>query len=129
MNDTTEERVANGRFNWLARYRHIRGDQGVSVRLVGPVNGQPRELARFDCLQADPHYHIAFFDRNEIFPVTDKEDSFGFIRHKVIDNLEKLVCLCGGDVPTEQELFNHHQVLRTLAARVRHIYEFQKSVC
>ena len=129
MTDSPEERIPNGRFSWLARYRHIRGDQGISVRLMGPVDGRQEELARFDCLQDDPHYHLAFYDRNDILSISDKDDSFGYVRNNVIENLEKLVCLCGGDAPTEQELFNHHQVLRTLGARVRHIYQFQTAVC
>lgn len=116
-----EERIANGRFEWMVRYRRIRGDEGISVRLLGPVQHHTCELARFDCFYTEPHYHIAFYNENKITMIDDKEDSFGYVRRQVADHLANLVSQCGGDEPTVQECSNHAQTLRSLGARVRHI--------
>ncbi|MEM7408912.1 MAG: hypothetical protein AAF430_01590 [Myxococcota bacterium] len=32
-------------------------DRGVSLHVCGPVDGELRELLRFDCFDEDPHYH------------------------------------------------------------------------
>jgi hypothetical protein len=32
-------------------------DRGVSLHVVGAVDGLPREVLRFDCFVEDPHYH------------------------------------------------------------------------
>jgi len=32
-------------------------DRGVSLHVVGPIDGVPREVLRFDCFAEDPHYH------------------------------------------------------------------------
>jgi hypothetical protein len=32
-------------------------DRGVSLHVVGAIDGAPREVLRFDCFAEDPHYH------------------------------------------------------------------------
>ena len=51
-------------------------DRGVSLHVVGPIDGVPRELLRFDCFVEDPHYHyVSWRERaNEVLhidPVAD----------------------------------------------------------
>jgi hypothetical protein len=39
-------------------------DQGVSVQIVGSVDGRERQLLRFDCFDNRPHYHYDPENRN-----------------------------------------------------------------
>ena len=38
-------------------YRPLMADQGVCIQVAGRVDGQPKELLRFDCFDHNPHYH------------------------------------------------------------------------
>jgi hypothetical protein len=40
-------------------------DQGVSIQVVGCVEGKEREMLRFDCFDQRPHYHYDPEDKNE----------------------------------------------------------------
>lgn len=39
-------------------YRHVTGDQGPTIHVFGPVEGQDREILRFDCFDNAPHFHL-----------------------------------------------------------------------
>jgi hypothetical protein len=62
--------VGNAKFEagavcFALQYRALMPDQGVSLQVVGEVDGKPTELLRFDCFDQNPHYHYAPSDRNE----------------------------------------------------------------
>ncbi len=119
MSDT-QENINNGRFHWRVQYRHFGSDQGVTFRLLGPIDNESCELARFDCFKNNPHYHIAFYDHNTITAIEDK-NPFEWSLKTCVNDFASLVSQCGGDQPTEQEMNNHAQALRTLRARGNHI--------
>ena len=44
-------------------------DQGVTIQVVGEVEGQPKELLRFACFDQRPHYHYDPGDQNKRFDI------------------------------------------------------------
>lgn len=48
-------------------YRRTGDDRGPSVRVFGDVDGERVQLLRFDCFDADPHYHYAPTGVNRMF--------------------------------------------------------------
>lgn len=102
----TSKNVANGRFRWEFNYRTLRGDEGLSVRLLGPVNNESRELARFDCFQNSPHYHTAVYDHNTIRSI-ENADPVSWFLDCVKEGFEELVSNSGGDAPTSDEISEH----------------------
>lgn len=101
-----EKQVTNGRYTWEFRYRHLRGDEGLSVRLLGPVDNESKELARFDCFKESPHFHTAVHDHNTIKAIENSDPVVWFLDH-VRKDFRTLVANCGGDEPTEQEARGH----------------------
>ncbi|MYD46690.1 MAG: hypothetical protein F4W92_10080 [Gammaproteobacteria bacterium] len=102
------------------KYRKLAGDEGVTIRLFGPVRGKTKELARFDCFRNVPHYHIAFYDHNTVTSL-DRESPLKTVLEKIERDFNELVVACGSDTPTEQELKNHFQATRNLQGRAYHI--------
>jgi hypothetical protein len=51
------------------QYRALMPDQGVSLQVVGEVDGKLSELLRFDCFDQNPHYHYDPEGRNERYPM------------------------------------------------------------
>ena len=46
--------------------RNRQPEQGVSIRVHAEVDGQSKQLLRFDCFDLSPHYHYGPEDENEI---------------------------------------------------------------
>jgi hypothetical protein len=49
--------IEAGAVCFALQYRPGMADQGVSLQVVGEVDGEPKELLRFDCFDHVPHYH------------------------------------------------------------------------
>jgi hypothetical protein len=66
LTDATEQMV--GPYKLALVYRHIPNNEGPTVHVFGPVDGEEREILRFDCFRNEPHYHkgISYLDE----PVT-----------------------------------------------------------
>lgn len=118
--DTTEEQINIGRFYWKVKYRKLASDEGTTIRLFGPVQGETKELARFDCFNNDPHYHIAFYDHNTVSQL-DRANPLETVLKKILVDFDALVQQCGADSLTEQEHCNHAQAARNLRGRALHI--------
>lgn len=58
-------KIEAGAVCFALQYRALMADQGVSIQVVGEVDGQARELLRFDCFDQRPHYHYDPGDKNE----------------------------------------------------------------
>ncbi len=116
----TEKQIANGRYTWELRYRHLRGDEGLSVRLLGPVENQTKELARFDCFKETPHYHTAVHDHNTIRPIEESDPVAWFLSH-VGQDFTELVARSGGDAPTDQESRRHNDIVSALATQSKEL--------
>lgn len=51
---------------WLTvEYRHFGGDEGYDIRVYSNINGNPRQILRFDCFRYQPHYHYDPLGRDE----------------------------------------------------------------
>ena len=101
-----EKSITNGRYRWDINYRRMQGDEGLSVRLLGPVNDRSCELMRFDCFLKTPHYHTAVYDHNTIESISDA-DPVAWSLDKIQNEFAKMVQSAGGDTPNTEELGQH----------------------
>lgn len=46
-----------GGLTFHIEYRTQGEDRGPAIRVFGDVDGEPKQLLRFDCFEDDPHYH------------------------------------------------------------------------
>ena len=91
-----------GRFKFDVSYRRMRGDQGVSIRVSGPVDDETRELLRFDCFDNRPHYHVEVYGKNEITAIED-DDATEWSLKVLTERFEGLVDAAGADALNLQE--------------------------
>lgn len=101
MATTTE---ANGRFRFDISYRRMRGDEGLSLKVLGPVASETKELLRFDCFLNSPHYHVEVYGKNEISKIED-ENPAEWAFDTLQSDFEKLIGASGADAlnATERE--------------------------
>ncbi|PON13457.1 hypothetical protein C2W62_34250 [Candidatus Entotheonella serta] len=52
-----DAKIEAGAVCFALQYRPGMADQGVSLQVVGEVEGEAKELLRFDCFDHEPHYH------------------------------------------------------------------------
>ena len=57
--------IEAGPIQFYMRHRDLLNDQGVSLMVMGPVEGKQTELLRFDCFDQTPHYHYGPTTINE----------------------------------------------------------------
>ncbi|MCY4095133.1 MAG: hypothetical protein OXG05_08415 [Gammaproteobacteria bacterium] len=91
-----------GRFKFDISYRRMRGDQGLSIRVNGPVSDQERELLRFDCFDNSPHYHVEVYGKNQITAIEDN-DATEWSLKTLIDQFEALINDAGADALNAHE--------------------------
>jgi len=58
-------KIEAGAVCFALQYRALMPDQGVSIQVVGDLEGKEKELLRFDCFDQNPHYHYDPEHRNE----------------------------------------------------------------
>ena len=51
--------IEAGAVMFALQYRPLMEDQGVSIQVLGEVEGECAEMLRFDCFDQRPHYHYA----------------------------------------------------------------------
>ena len=49
--------IQAGGLTFYPEYRNFGGDRGPSIRVFGDVDGNAKQILRFDCFENDPHYH------------------------------------------------------------------------
>ena len=98
--------LTNGRFSFEVHYRRFAGDEGVSIRVLGPVGRETKELIRYDCLQKSPHFHMAVHDNNTIQSIT-AENPVSWSLNELDHRFEQLVRDAGGDTLESQEQAMH----------------------
>lgn len=91
-----------GRFSFDISYRRMRGDQGLSIRVSGPVADKKRELLRFDCFDNSPHYHVEVYGKNEITAIKDN-DATEWSLKTLTEEFEGLVNAAGADALNLEE--------------------------
>jgi len=60
-----EKRIDAGVVSFGIEHRVIKGDQGVTIRVLSADTGTETELLRFDCFDQAPHYHYGIGAENE----------------------------------------------------------------
>ena len=108
-----EHSVNNGRFKFDLNYRNFSGDEGLSIRVVGPVKDEQKELLRFDCFEKTPHFHVGVYDKNEITRIT-ADNPVQFAMQRLTEDFVVLVSEAGGDQLTDQEQHAHQATLMEL---------------
>lgn len=91
-------------------------DRGVSLHVVGDVDGVPREVLRFDCFVEDPHYHYVSWREkaNEVLhldPVADG-DPLDWALERLRSRLPEMLARAG--VPDLAAALDVRAVLRAL---------------
>ena len=51
---------AVGPYKLAMAYRQFSVDEGLTIHVFGPVEGEEQEILRFDCFRNHPHYHLGF---------------------------------------------------------------------
>lgn len=64
---TSEVKLKAGAVTFALQYRALMPDQGVSLQVLGNVDGKNTQLLRFDCFDQRPHYHYDPKHKNERF--------------------------------------------------------------
>ncbi len=77
LNDAVEGRV--GPYRLALVYRQITGDAGPTIHVFGPVEGQDREILRFDCFKNVPHIHLGISYLDEPVQLIDSPDPFDWV--------------------------------------------------
>lgn len=55
-------------------YRTVSTDEGPTVHVFGPVDGNQQEIMRFDCFLEKPHYHLGFgYLKEPVRPIEQPE--------------------------------------------------------
>jgi hypothetical protein len=62
-----DAKIEAGAVTFALQYRALMPDQGVSLQVVGDVDGKKTQLLRFDCFDQRPHYHYDPKHKNERF--------------------------------------------------------------
>ena len=57
MSDSHVSQFSAGPLRITVEYRRTEEDEGPTVRVYGTLEGQRKQVLRFDCLVYDPHYH------------------------------------------------------------------------
>ncbi len=58
LSDAVENTV--GPYKLAMVYRRVTADEGPTIHVFGPVEGEQQEILRFDCFENRPHYHLGF---------------------------------------------------------------------
>ena len=116
-----------GRFKFDISYRRMRGDQGLSIRVSGPVGDEKRELLRFDCFDNSPHYHVEVYGKNQITAI-DEADATEWSLKFLTEQFEDLVNAAGADALDVQERTSLDSVLSAVAKDSRNLVTAERSV-
>lgn len=89
------QEVELGGLRFRVEFRSTPEDRGPAIRVFGDVDGQPKQILRFDCFEDDPHYHYDPTGTNTMFhldPLTmgsPLEFSLNQIGQRVIEMIAK----------------------------------------
>ncbi len=93
------EVVDAGPIQFNIQYRDNMHDQGVSIKVMGKVDGEEKQLLRFDCFDWDPHYHYDPDHKNEkhIMDKTTVGNALGWTMSQLRHNLAAMLKQAGAD--------------------------------
>ena len=67
---------AVGPYKLAMAYRQFSVDEGLTIHVFGPVDGEEHEILRFDCFRNHPHYHLGFSYLDEPRETIDDPNPF-----------------------------------------------------
>lgn len=85
LTDAVMDRVGSYRLAMV--YRHVTGDQGPTIHVFGPVEGQDREILRFDCFDNVPHVHLGISYLDEPVQMIDSPNPFEWALEELVERL------------------------------------------
>ncbi|MDE0662018.1 MAG: hypothetical protein F4029_06800 [Gammaproteobacteria bacterium] len=102
--DAVEGRV--GPYRLAMVYRHVTGDQGPTIHVFGPVEGQHREILRFDCFDNVPHVHLGISYLDEPVQMIDSAKPFEWALDEIVERLPDYLARsrAGPDLPDDWRL-------------------------
>ena len=56
--------IEAGNIRFGLEYRHVGGDRGLAIHVLGDIAGQEVEILAFDCFENEPHYHYGPRNKN-----------------------------------------------------------------
>jgi hypothetical protein len=77
LSEAVEDRV--GPYRLAMVYRHTTSDEGPTIHVFGPVEGQDREIMRFDCFRNEPHIHLGISYLDEPVQMIDSPEPFEWV--------------------------------------------------
>ena len=116
-----------GRFKFDISYRRMREDQGLSIRVSGPVADERRELLRFDCFDNSPHYHVEVYGKNDITAIDDNDATEWSLR-TLTEGFERLIDAAGADAMTSVERDNLDSALQQVTQDSRNLVAAERGV-
>lgn len=116
-----------GRFKFDISYRRMRSDQGLSIRVSGPVAEERQELLRFDCFDNRPHYHVEVYGKNDITAIDDN-DATEWSLKTLTERFEGLIKAAGADTLTSVERDNLDSALQQVTEDSRNLVAAERSV-
>ena len=101
LTDAVREQV--GPYTLAMVYRRIPGDEGPTIHVFGPVDGQETEIVRFDCFHNAPHYHLGISYLDEPVQAIDSTDPFDWVLQELAERLPDYLTRsqAGSELPEE----------------------------
>jgi len=106
-----------GRFNFKLAYRDLDSDRGLAIHVFGPTDNEIEEVLRFDCFENDPHYHLAWSYRDNLFIRIDSNQPFAWAIEVLRNEINKLLSEASARPMNESELGQLGGVLDSIQRR------------
>lgn len=119
LTDAIEERV--GPYRLAMVYRHVTGDRGPTIHVFGPVEGEDREILRFDCFDNVPHVHLGISYLDEPVQMIDSPNPFEWALDEIVERFPDYLARshAGSELPDDWQSATGRAVetLRTARAQ------------
>lgn len=101
LTDAVQDQV--GPYRLAMVYRNVTGDQGPTIHVFGPVQGQDREILRFDCFDNVPHVHLGISYLDEPVQMIDSPHPFEWALEELVERLPDYLARsrAGSDLPED----------------------------
>ena len=101
LTDAVQDRV--GPYRLAMAYRRVTGDQGPTIHVFGPVQGQDREILRFDCFDNVPHVHLGISYLDEPVQMIDSPNPFEWALDELAERFPDYLARsrAGSDLPDD----------------------------
>ncbi len=84
LTDAVEQHV--GPYQVALVYRHISNDEGPTVHVFGLVEGEHKEILRFDCFKKQPHFHLGISYLDDLVAMIQTTGSLSWVLQELNEN-------------------------------------------